>query len=74
MIPRYSMVIRWSDEDRAFVVRLPEFRDVYQPCTHGATYEDAARNGRDAIESLVDDYQAQGKPLPALAAAPTASG
>lgn len=72
MIPRYSMVIRWSEEDQAFVVLLPEFPQVYQPCTHGATYEEAARKGRDAIESLVDDYRARGKPLPTLAVAPTA--
>ena len=31
------MVIRWSEDDQAYVVLLPEFPDVSQPCTHGET-------------------------------------
>ncbi|MDR3633317.1 MAG: type II toxin-antitoxin system HicB family antitoxin [Isosphaeraceae bacterium] len=73
MTPRYSMMIRWSTEDQSFVVLLPEFSDVSQPCTHGVSYEEAARNGRDAIESLVEDYQARGKPLRALSTTPADS-
>jgi antitoxin HicB len=64
MTPHYSMVIRWSDEDQAFVVMLPEFPDVSQPCTHGATYEEAARSGREVLELVIEDYQARGKTLP----------
>jgi antitoxin HicB len=64
MIPHFSMVIRWSEEDQAYVVLLPEFPDVSQSCTHGETYEAAAQNGREVIELLVEEYQAQGKPLP----------
>ena len=60
----YSMVIRWSDEDQAYVVLLPEFVDVSQPCTHGDTYEEAARHGREVVELLIEDYQARGKTLP----------
>jgi predicted RNase H-like HicB family nuclease len=32
--------------------------------THGATYEEAARNGREVLEMLIAEYQDTGKPLP----------
>jgi predicted RNase H-like HicB family nuclease len=60
----YRMVIDWSDADQAYVVTLPEFADVSQPCTHGSTYEEAARSGREVLELLVAELQARGKPLP----------
>jgi predicted RNase H-like HicB family nuclease len=55
------MLIQWSDEDAAFVVTLPEFHGCK---THGDTYEDAAHNGREVLELLVEAYQAEGRPLP----------
>jgi predicted RNase H-like HicB family nuclease len=57
----YSMDIRWSEEDKAFVVSLPEFPDCQ---THGATYEEAARMGREALESVIEAYQSEGRSLP----------
>jgi predicted RNase H-like HicB family nuclease len=60
---RYSMAIQWSDEDQTFVVSLPEFGPYGK--THGATYEEAARHGREALESLTDAYRSEGRPLPA---------
>jgi predicted RNase H-like HicB family nuclease len=55
------MLIQWSDEDQVYVVTLPEF----QGCrTHGSTYEEAARHGQEALESLVEAFQAEGRPLP----------
>lgn len=59
---RYSMVIEWSDRDRVSVVSLPEWGDLVH--THGATYEDAVRRGKDLIGSLVTARQANGEPLP----------
>ncbi len=62
MTCHYSMLIHWSDEDQVYVVTLPEFGGCM---THGDTYEKAARQGQDALESLVEAYQAEGRPLPA---------
>lgn len=59
----YSMVIQWSETDQLYLVHLPEF-PTQQFVTHGNTYEEAARNGQDAIDSLVEWYQSQNKPLP----------
>lgn len=60
----YSLIIQWSEEDRLFVVSLPEFTDVMQPCTHGHTYEEAAKHGQELLETLIEIYQEDGKPLP----------
>ncbi len=61
----YGMLIRWSDEDQIFVVSLPEFGPSNQ--THGATYEEAAKNGHEVLDLLVETYQAEGWVLPAPA-------
>lgn len=58
----YSMVIRWSDEDQAFIVTLPEFGPFAN--THGETYEETARMGQEVLELLIEAYQAEGRPLP----------
>ena len=60
-IPPYSMVIEWSDTDDAFIVSVPEFPGQH---THGATYEEAVRQGRDLIASLVMWTLQDGNPLP----------
>jgi antitoxin HicB len=61
----YSMMIQWSDEDQCYVVFLPDFADrVAQPCTHGDTYEEAARHGQEVIESYLEFWQEEGQPLP----------
>jgi antitoxin HicB len=60
----YSIVIQWSEEDQLFLVTLPEFTDVMQPCTHGHNYEEAVKNAQDLIESLLEIYQQDNKPLP----------
>lgn len=65
MKPRYSMVIRWSDEDNLYLVHLPEFANRSQRfVTHGKTYEEAARHGQEVIESFVEIFQEEGKLLP----------
>jgi predicted RNase H-like HicB family nuclease len=58
----YSMLIEWSDEDGVFVVTVPELPGCM---THGATYEEAVREGQDAIESWIDAMRAWGREIPA---------
>ncbi len=62
MKSEYSIVIQWSDEDKKYIVSLPEFGPYAH--THGNTYADALNNGEEVLELLIEDYQAQGKPLP----------
>ena len=58
----YSMIIQWSVEDQAYIVTVPELLGCK---THGTTYEEAVKQGRDAIESWIDASQAWGDPIPA---------
>lgn len=57
----YSMYIRWSEEDQCYVVWLPEFGPFCH--THGATYEEAARNGREVLELLIRQETNLPKPI-----------
>ncbi len=62
---RYSMLIEWSDEDQAYLVTLPEWVDhVLMPVTHGATYDEAAKNGQEALQLLIGSAREEGKLLP----------
>ena len=59
----YSMLIQWSNADEAFLVTFPEMTGE-TPQTHGDSYEQAARNGQDALEGLIATFQARKIPLP----------
>lgn len=59
----YSMVIQWSDEDNCYLVHLPDF-PFQQFHTHGDSYEEAARHGQEVLETLIEMYREEGKPLP----------
>ncbi|HEY7975642.1 MAG TPA: type II toxin-antitoxin system HicB family antitoxin [Ktedonobacterales bacterium] len=58
----YSMRIQWSDADHAFLVTVPELPGCV---THGATYEDAVRQGQDAIAGWIEANHSWGRPIPA---------
>ncbi|MEC4804335.1 MAG: type II toxin-antitoxin system HicB family antitoxin [Jaaginema sp. PMC 1079.18] len=62
---QYSMIIQWSDEDRLFLVTIPEFSErVLMPCTYGKTREAAIRNGEEVIEMYLAAWQEEGEVLP----------
>lgn len=61
----YSMHIAWSEEDQAFLVILPAWADcVVMPVTHGATYEEAVKHGREVLEMLIRSATQEGEALP----------
>lgn len=61
----YKMVIEWSEEDQAYIVTLPEFwKDGLIGHTHGSTYEEAAREGTEMLELVIETWKGQGRPLP----------
>lgn len=61
---KYTIVIQWSQKDQCYVVSLPEFTDIMQPCTHGETYEDALKNAQEVLDMLIKLSLADGEPLP----------
>jgi predicted RNase H-like HicB family nuclease len=62
----YSMVIEWDPrEGGCYVVSFPEWQEAGDIAhTHGATYEEAAANGRDLLEFLAQSAREEGEPLP----------
>lgn len=58
----YTIIIQWSDEDRCFVVSLPEWGEFCH--THGDTYEEALNNATEVLELLIESSVEEGKPLP----------
>ncbi len=64
MIPdpkHYSMIIQWDDEDKIYVVTVPELPGCR---THGDTYEEAVKQGQDAIEGWIQVAQELGRRVP----------
>ena len=61
MVSRYGMVIQWSAEDEVYVVSFPEFPSAH---THGASYEEAARNGQEVFDLLFRSYEQMHRSLP----------
>ena len=57
----YSMVLEWDPEDSIYVVTIPELPGCQ---AHGETYEEAARNGHEAIVTWVDGARHFGNPVP----------
>jgi antitoxin HicB len=60
---KYEMQICWSEEDNCYLVGFPDFPGQKWR-THGDTYETAATNGVEALESLIIAYEADKEPLP----------
>ncbi len=62
---KYRVNLVWSDEDKCYLVELPEFSNALQRYfTHGDTYAEAIANAEEVFELLIEDYEATGKPLP----------
>jgi predicted RNase H-like HicB family nuclease len=62
----FSMLIQWSEEDQVYLVSLPEWEDrVFNPVTHGDSYEEAIAHGHAALEALVASARKHGEALPA---------
>ncbi len=63
----YSMLIQWSNEDQAFLVRLPDWERegrVLGPVTHGDTYVEAVKRGQEALEALIASAYTHQENLP----------
>ena len=58
----YSIIIQWSNEDKCFVVSLPEWGEFCH--THGDTYEEALKNATEVLELLIESSVEEGKSLP----------
>ena len=63
----YAMLIQWSNEDQAYLVRLPDWEQaqrVLGPVTHGDTYTEALEHGLEALEALIASAHKNNEALP----------
>ncbi len=58
---RYSLLVRWSDEDEAYIVTVPELPGCV---THGTTQVEAVRQAQDAIATWLEGARAAADPIP----------
>ena len=58
----YSMILEWEPQGNVYVVTVPELPGCR---THGATLEEAVRQGREAIEAWIEAKRFWGRPIPA---------
>lgn len=61
---KYTLIVQWSEIDNCFVVFLPEFEDVMQPCAHGDSYQEAVTNAQEVIDLLIQTYSEENKLMP----------
>ena len=60
-MPKYAIVIFWSDDDDLYIAYAPELPGCM---AHGDTYEDALKNITDAMNFWIETVQEIGKPVP----------
>ena len=58
---KYETIIYWSDEDKAFVAKVPELPGCM---AHGDTHEVALANIKKAIQLWIDTAREFGDPVP----------
>lgn len=57
----YSMLIQWDDEDKIYIISVPELPGAK---THGKTYEEAIKNALEVIELWIEAAMKDGRPIP----------
>ena len=60
-MPRYEIIIYWSQEDEAYVAEVPELPGC---AAHGPTQEAALASAQEAIRLWVDTAKELGDPIP----------
>mgnify|MGYP005849302339 CR=1 FL=1 len=58
---KYELIIYWSDEDRSFIVEVPELRGCM---ADGETYEQAVANVQQVIAEWIETARKLGRPIP----------
>jgi antitoxin HicB len=57
----YQMVLQYAPDDGCYLVTLPAWQNAR---THGATPEEAIRNGREVLALLIDSARRHGERTP----------
>ena len=58
---RYTIAVRWSPEDAAFVAEVPELPGC---AADGATHQEAVANAEVVIREWIETAKELGRPIP----------
>ena len=62
VMSKYELIIYWSEQDKAFVVEVPELSGCM---ADGATYQEAVANAQEVIQEWIETAQSLSRPIPA---------
>ncbi len=60
-MPKYEVIIYWSEEDQSFLAEVPELPGCM---SDGATYQEALANVEVIINEWIEIAQQLGRPIP----------
>ena len=60
-MPKYEMIIYWSDEGQAFIAEVPELPGCV---ADGQTYQEALANAEVVIQEWIEIARELGRPIP----------
>ena len=61
MVSKYEIIIYWSDEDKAFIAKVPELPGCM---ADGETYKEALSNVEITIKEWIETAKEIGRPIP----------
>jgi len=60
-MPKYEVIIYWSEEDQAFIAEVPELPGC---AADGATYQEALGNAETIIQEWLETARDLGRQIP----------
>lgn len=63
MIPKYEIIIYWSNEDESFIAEVPELPGCM---ADGKSYQEAVQNAEIIISEWIETAVAEGRTIPLL--------
>jgi len=60
-MPKYEVIIYWSNEDSPFIAEVPELPGC---AAHGQTYREALANVEIVIQEWIETARQLGRPVP----------
>jgi predicted RNase H-like HicB family nuclease len=61
LMPKYEVIIYWSEDDRAFIAEVPELPGCM---ADGSTHHEALANVEVVIREWIDTARELGRPIP----------
>ena len=60
-MPKYEVIIYWSEDDQAFIAEVPELPGC---AADGTTYQEALKNVEGIIQEWIQTAKELGRPIP----------